>query len=622
MYKTHSGPSQKTDASSRDFSHTFPLNDPERNMSEEEKEQERLMMEIQYMMSDEIFDDVVITPTPSDKFSLTERFGRLEVFKKPVLFIYSDSDNNLKISEDVMAQISSIDVTLNVVAVCGLYRTGKSYLMNRLAKERKGFSLGSTVRSETKGIWAWCKPHPTQTEQVLLLLDTEGLGDVVKGDTEHDNKMFSLTMLLSSTLIYNNTGVFNQDAVEKLAFITRVSRNVQVLPRLDRKENEDTMKIITPIFILCLRDFYLEVKDEDGTEMSPDKYFEKCLSRSDGKGNEKIDETRECIKKYFPRRKCFTLAQPAMGRKLAKVDDYEDYQLNDEFVSDCNSLQEYVYACEHKVTDGVTKAPIKGYDFESFTRTYVGAMRTGSMLSYEKAFDQVSKFHNSKLVVTSVHEFETELKEMKMPVKRKTDIEGKTFEILNKKLKQLREKMYPYKVNIFEDEAMKKMKTIADEFREQNSALVLHTLLEALEKLHDDIIKQNEIWFDSKEGLKLYSQNIDCMKVMFNSEMQDYDEDERLIAIINFEKSIDDEKVRIAFNAQLHEEKERKELLEKELNKSVKLMFDQRFEKLEAERNAHMEKKMREFERNFTERAGEEAVKKKSFLERFKLLFI
>jgi hypothetical protein len=44
----------------------------------------------------------------------------------------------------------------------------------------KGFSLGSTVQSETKGIWAWCKPHPTQTEQVLLLLDTEGLGDVAK----------------------------------------------------------------------------------------------------------------------------------------------------------------------------------------------------------------------------------------------------------------------------------------------------------------------------------------------------------------------------------------------------------------------------------------------------------
>jgi hypothetical protein len=62
--------------------------------------------------------------------------------------------------------------------------------------------------------------------------------------------------------------------------------------------------------------------------------------------------------------------------------------------------------------------------------------------------------------------------------------------------------------------------------------------------------------------------------------------------------------------------------LEKELNESVKLMFDQKLKQAEAERNAYMEEKMREFERNFTETAGEEAVRKKTFLERFRLLFI
>jgi hypothetical protein len=84
----------------------------------------------------------------------------------------------------------------------------------------------------------------------------------------------------------------------------------------------------------------------------------------------------------------------------------------------------------------------------------VKAMGTGTILSYEKAYDQVSRFHNSKLVVTSVHEFKNELNKMDKPVKRKTDIEEKTFAILNKKLKQLRKKMYPYKIDIFEDKAM------------------------------------------------------------------------------------------------------------------------------------------------------------------------
>ncbi|EPQ20810.1 Guanylate-binding protein 6, partial [Myotis brandtii] len=43
-----------------------------------------------------------------------------------------------------------------------------------------GFPLGSTVQSETKGIWMCCVPHPSNPNHTLVLLDTEGLGDVAK----------------------------------------------------------------------------------------------------------------------------------------------------------------------------------------------------------------------------------------------------------------------------------------------------------------------------------------------------------------------------------------------------------------------------------------------------------
>ena len=43
-----------------------------------------------------------------------------------------------------------------------------------------GFSLGSTVQSHTKGIQMWCVPHPKKPDHTLVLLDTEGLGDVEK----------------------------------------------------------------------------------------------------------------------------------------------------------------------------------------------------------------------------------------------------------------------------------------------------------------------------------------------------------------------------------------------------------------------------------------------------------
>ena len=50
-----------------------------------------------------------------------------------------------------------------------------------------GFSLGSTVQSHTKGIWMWCVPHPKKPNRTLVLLDTEGLGDVEKVRNEDSN---------------------------------------------------------------------------------------------------------------------------------------------------------------------------------------------------------------------------------------------------------------------------------------------------------------------------------------------------------------------------------------------------------------------------------------------------
>ena len=53
-----------------------------------------------------------------------------------------------------------------------------------------GFRLGSTVRSETKGIWMWCVPHPSKENHTLVLLDTEGLGDVEKVRWKVTDKSF------------------------------------------------------------------------------------------------------------------------------------------------------------------------------------------------------------------------------------------------------------------------------------------------------------------------------------------------------------------------------------------------------------------------------------------------
>jgi hypothetical protein len=39
------------------------------------------------------------------------------------------------------------------------------------------FEIGHTTDAVTKGIWVMCRPHPTKENQVLVLLDTEGIDD-------------------------------------------------------------------------------------------------------------------------------------------------------------------------------------------------------------------------------------------------------------------------------------------------------------------------------------------------------------------------------------------------------------------------------------------------------------
>jgi len=41
------------------------------------------------------------------------------------------------------------------ICIGGPWRSGKSFLANRLINQMKGFNIGSTVKACTKGIWMW-----------------------------------------------------------------------------------------------------------------------------------------------------------------------------------------------------------------------------------------------------------------------------------------------------------------------------------------------------------------------------------------------------------------------------------------------------------------------------------
>ncbi len=98
----------------------------------------------------------------------------------------------------------------------------------------------------------------------MLVIDSEGIG-ALDEDTNHDTKIFSLALLLSSQFIYNSVGSIDESALESLSLIIHLTKNIQI------KANQRNSEIDTadyskyfPSFLWVLRDFTLQLVDDDG----------------------------------------------------------------------------------------------------------------------------------------------------------------------------------------------------------------------------------------------------------------------------------------------------------------------------------------------------------------------
>ena len=113
-----------------------------------------------------------------------------------------------------------------------MYRTGKSYLLNRMLLNRpSGFGVGSTVNACTKGLWVWGTPIKGQTAEGdpinILIVDSEGIGSLSEDQT-HDTRVFSLAVLLGSSFIYNSTNTIDENAIQNLSLVVNLTKHIHL----------------------------------------------------------------------------------------------------------------------------------------------------------------------------------------------------------------------------------------------------------------------------------------------------------------------------------------------------------------------------------------------------------
>ncbi|XP_016385412.1 guanylate-binding protein 1-like [Sinocyclocheilus rhinocerous] len=334
----------------------------------------------------------------------------------PVCLIENDDNGKLRLRKEAKDILDGINEPVVVVSVVGLYRTGKSYLMNRLAGQQSGFALGSTIESKTKGIWMWCVTHPYKEGHTLVLLDTEGLGDVKKGDEKHDTWIFCLSVLLSSTLVYNSLGVIDNTALEKLHYITELTENIRVKAEVGQHEEEsaDFMRVF-PSFVWAVRDFTLELK-MGNKQITSDEYLESALTLKSGSSpqTEQYNLPRRCLRHFFAVRKCFVFPRPASSTTCPaakRMEELTEKELDSEFLEQANTFCHYIFdsADPKTVTGGRT---ITGTALGNLAEVYVEAIRSGKVPCLENAVVSLAKIQNVRAVEQALQFYMTEMLSM------------------------------------------------------------------------------------------------------------------------------------------------------------------------------------------------------------------
>ncbi|XP_008072382.1 guanylate-binding protein 6-like [Carlito syrichta] len=313
--------------------------------------------------------------------------------------LVENNHEQLSLNQQAIEILYKIPQPVVVVSIAGLYRTGKSYLMNLLAGQNHGFPLGSTVQSQTKGIWMWCVPHPSKPNHTLVLLDTEGLGDVEKGDPKNDSWIFALAVLLSSTFVYNSMNTINHQALEQLHYVTELTELIKAKSSPTPEGVEDSTEFVSffPDFIWTVRDFTLELKLNGGDLITEDEYLENALRLIPGNNpRAQISNlSRECIRHFFPKRKCFVFVRPTHDKYfLTNIEKVSESQLDPKFKEQTNIFCSFIFTHARTKTlrGGIT---VTGNRLGTLVVTYVDAINSGAVPCLENAVTTLVQLENS-----------------------------------------------------------------------------------------------------------------------------------------------------------------------------------------------------------------------------------
>jgi hypothetical protein len=326
------------------------------------------------------------------KYDLLAKLGN--VTSKPVQLVDGDHDTlKFTVKKEGTDLLRGIKNDIVVIACAGVYRSGKSYLLNRLFGSTSAFALGPYGYSETKGLWLWKGPTiewDDGRKRTFLLLDCEGMGGMIAIDKtlpfperlapsnlkavspQYDARLFAISMLVSSYFMLNSKSVADTQTLDKLKGLAQLSR--YVAPEVG-KEGE------CPRLMWVLRDVTLDIGRD------ADKYVNGVVN--DGKVQVPVRALRDMFSKIGG----FAMPKPVDSEnRLAHMEKVLIENVRPQFNEFIELLQQRVFGeaqpKQRKSKNG--QARVSGAELADLLEHYVAAVNSGKALDVQSVWESVA----------------------------------------------------------------------------------------------------------------------------------------------------------------------------------------------------------------------------------------
>ena len=450
-------------------------------------------------------------------------------------------DGSFKIPDEAKKLLcQNIYNNIGIISLVGKYRTGKSFLLNRVILNRKqisGFEVGPTIKPCTKGIWIWSEPLIVKnihcaTPFPCFLIDTEGLG-AYDEDINHDTKIFLIAVLISSLFIFNSVGAIDENNINTLSFILNLSKTIKINNKINEEDNENELSKYFPTLLWLLRDFSLKLEDKDGNVITEKDYLENALDEIPGTSEiiEEKNRVRNLIKNYFVERDCYVMIRPVeLETDLQNLQNLSDNEMRKEFIEQSKIFRNKVLKKTKPKT--FNKKILTGSMLIELIQSILNAINGGSIPVIENSWKYVMQNECNKYINDSVKKFIIEINSYRQNNKNNPDffnnIKNYTKKITNNYLilfrdnKLIDDDSKNEFINIFES----KLKIEINKFNKENEKICEEKLNENLKKLFNEFTSkfsnlnsENNIYFNNHNK---FFEDLDSFKEKLNNSTPDF----------------------------------------------------------------------------------------------------